>query len=137
MPKQSPIPDELDKPFYDALNEDRLVIQYCSKDDRWQYPPAPVCGACGSADALEWRQVNGDGHIYSYGVIYDSPIAELQADQPYNCAVITLDEAPGINFLSHLPGTPVDEVPINAAVRLVFEATQATGQKVPEWQVVQ
>ena len=27
MPKQSPIADELDKPFWDACNEGRLVIQ--------------------------------------------------------------------------------------------------------------
>src|SRR4051812_36979956 len=102
MPKQSPVPDELDQPFYDALNEDRLVIQYCTVDDRWQYPPSPVCPECGSADNVEWRQVEGNGSIYSYGVVYDSPIALLQVDQPYNCAVITLDEAPGVNFLSHL-----------------------------------
>ena len=137
MPKQSPVPDELDKPFYDAANEDRLVIQYCTADERWQFPPEPACRKCGSADNLEWREISGDGTVYSYAVIYDSPIAELQKDQPYNCAVITLNAAPEINFLSHLPGTPVDEVPIDAQVRLVFEATPATGQKVPEWQVVQ
>ena len=30
MPKQSPIPDDLDRPFYEAANEDRLVLQYCT-----------------------------------------------------------------------------------------------------------
>ena len=43
--------------------------------------------------------------------------------------------APGINVMSHLPGTPVDEVPIGAKVRLVWETTKATGQKIPEWQI--
>ena len=38
-------------------------------------------------------------------------------------------------MMSHLPGTPPDEVPIGAKVRLIFEATPATGQKVPEWVV--
>ena len=38
-------------------------------------------------------------------------------------------------MMSHLPGTPVDEVPIGAAVDLVFEETPGNGQKVPEWQV--
>ena len=106
MPKQSPIPDDLDRPFYDAANQDKLVLQYCTVDDRWQYPPEPVCGgACGSADNLEWRENDGAGTIYSYAVVYDTPIAALQADQPFNCAVIDLDHAPGINFLSHLPGS--------------------------------
>ena len=47
-----------------------------------------------------------------------------------------LDHAPGINFLSHLPGQAPGDVPIGGKVKLTFEATQATGQKVPEWNVV-
>jgi hypothetical protein len=39
-------------------------------------------------------------------------------------------------MLSHLPGVPVDQVPIGAAVEVIFETTPATGQKVPEWRVV-
>lgn len=136
MPKQSPVPEDVDRGFWEACNEDRLVIQNCTACDRLQHPPQAACPQCGSADNLEWKPVSGRGTIYSYSVIYDSPIASLQADQPYNCAVIALDEDPGIKMLSHLPGTPVDEVPIDAAVQVVFEPTQATGQKVPEWQVV-
>ncbi len=136
MPKQSPVPEDVDRGFWEACNEDRLVIQNCTACDRLQHPPQAACPQCGSADNLEWKPVSGRGTIYSYSVVYDSPIASLQADQPYNCAVIALDEDPGIKMLSHLPGTPVDEVPIDAAVQVVFEPTQATGQKVPEWQIV-
>ena len=135
MPRQSPVPDAVDKPFWDAANEERLVIQHCDRCDRFQHPPEAVCYQCGSADNLKWQQINGSGTIYSYGVVYDTPIAALQMDQPYNVAVIDLDEAPGINVLSHLPGTPTDEVPIGAKVELIFQSTQATGQKVPEWRV--
>ena len=88
------------------------------------------------AGYLEWREMSGRGEIYSYGVIYDGPVASLQADQPFNLAVVTLEEDPRINMYSHLPGTPVDEVPIGASVEVIFETTEATGQKVPEWQVV-
>jgi uncharacterized OB-fold protein len=136
MPKQSPVPNEFDKPFWDACNGNRLVLQYCNSCERFQHPPRPACDRCGSAETWEWKQVNGTGTIYSYAVVYDTPIACLQADQPYNVAVIDLDEAPGINMLSHLPGTPVDDVPIGAKVALMFEVTPATGQKVPEWQLV-
>ena len=135
MPKQSPVPDELDKPFWDACNEERLVIQNCAACSRLQHPPQATCTQCGSANNLEWREVSGRGKIYSYSVVYDSPIAALQADQPYNVAVIQLDEDPGIQMLSHLPGVPVDQVPIGANVQVMFEPTRATGQKVPEWQV--
>ena len=136
MPKQSPIPDEVDKPFYDAANDDKLVIQFCEGCGRWQFPPGAVCGGCGSAERLEWREIAGRGTIYSYGVVYDTPIASLQADQPYNVAVISLDQAPEINMLSQLPGSKPGDVQIGRGVRVVFEVTPATGQKVPEWQVI-
>ncbi|MBI2887548.1 MAG: OB-fold domain-containing protein [Chloroflexi bacterium] len=135
MPKQSPIPDELDRPFWAACNEGRLVIQHCTRCDRLQHPPEPTCAQCGSADNLEWRQVSGRGRIYSYAVMYDTPVTVLQADQPFNIVVITLEEDPGIQMLSHLPGTTVDQVPWGASVQVEFETTP-NGQKVPEWRVV-
>ena len=133
--KQGVIPDDLTRPFWDAANEGRLVIQNCRNCDRLQHPPATTCGKCGSDAALEWKQMSGRGRIYHYGVVHDCPIRLLQDDQPFNCAVVNLDEDPGIQMYSHLPGTPVDEVPVGAAVELVFESA-ANGQKVPEWRVV-
>ena len=136
MPKQSPVPDEVDQGFWEACNESRLVIQYCRECDTLQHPPQEACAQCGSGNHLEWREVSGRGTIYTYAVMYDNPVTLLVDDQPFNVAVIALEDDPGIKMLSHLPGTPVDEVPIGAPVKLVFEKTQATGQMVPEWQVV-
>ena len=136
MPKQGVVPDELTRPFWDAANQGRLVIQHCLSCDRLQHPPAPTCRQCRSGDSLEWKEMSGRGTIYNYGVVYDCPVRLLQEDQPFNVAVIMLDEDPGIQMYSHLPGTPVDEVPVGASVEVVFEAT-ANGQKVPEWRVVE
>jgi uncharacterized OB-fold protein len=130
------VPDELDKPFWDACNEGRLIIQDCRACARLQHPPRAACSECGSSDALGWREVSGRGTIHSYGVVYDTPVTTLQADQPFNLAVVQLDEDPGINIYSHLPGTPLDEVPIGGRVQVVFESTIGGGQKIPEWQLV-
>lgn len=132
MPKPAPLPDALSKPFWDACNEQRLIIQYCTKCKRMQYPPEETCYECGSDENLEWREVKGRGKIHGYCVMYDSRIRLLQDRQPFNLAVIELEENPEIKFFSHLPGTPVDEVPVGASVQLEFEET-ATGQMVPEW----
>lgn len=133
MAKQGVVPDELTKPFWDAANEGRLVIQSCNPCSRLQHPPAPTCAQCGSGD-LAWKEMSGRGTIYNYGVVYDCPVRLLQEEQPFNVAVIMLDEDPGIQMYAHLPGTPVDEVPVGASVEVIFEAT-ANGQKVPEWRV--
>ena len=135
MVKQGVIPDELTKPFWDAANEGRLIIQTCATCNRLQHPPTPTCDQCGSGDNLDWREMSGRGKIYNYGVVFDSPVRLLQEDQPFNVAVIMLDDDPVIQMFSHLPGTPVDEVPVGASVEVVFE-TSANGQKVPEWRVV-
>ncbi len=135
MVKQGVVPDELTKPHFDAANEGRLEIQNCSACNRLQNPPQPACSQCKSADNLAWKVMSGKGKIYNYGVVYDCPVRLLQEDQPFNLVVITLDDDPGIQMYSHLPGTPVDDVPVGAAVEVIFEAT-ANGQKVPEWRVV-
>ena len=132
MVKQGVVPDELTKPHFDAANEGRLEIQNCGSCNRLQNPPLATCSQCKSADNLEWKVMSGKGKIYNYGVVYDCPVRLLQEDQPFNLAVITLDDDPGIQMYSHLPGTPVDDVPVGAAVEVIFEET-ANGQKVPEW----
>ena len=84
--------------------------------------------------------MSGRGTIYTYAVMYDTPVPLLYNDQPFNVAVIALEDDSGndtgIKMLSHLPGTPLDEVPIGANVQVEFETTQGTGQKVPEFRVV-
>jgi uncharacterized OB-fold protein len=135
MPKQSPVPEEHDQPFWAACNEDRLVVQNCKACDRLQHPPEPACWQCGSADNLEWSEVSGRGKIHSYSVMYDNTVAALQAEQPFNTAIIELEEDSELTMLSNLPGVPLDEVPIGAAVQVIFEVTPETGQKIPEWQL--
>ena len=136
MPKQVPVPDEVSKPFWDACNQRRLIVQNCTACNRMQYPPRKTCSKCGSDQHLEWRQVSGRGKIQGYCVQYDSRIRVLQADQPFNIAVIELEEDPEINMLSHLPGTPVDKVPVGASVQVEFQQV-SPNQLIHEWRVVE
>ncbi|MEE8443127.1 MAG: OB-fold domain-containing protein [Dehalococcoidia bacterium] len=136
MPKMSPGPDEVSKPFWDACNKERLVVQNCTACTRLQHPPQEECYQCGSKDNLEWREMNGRGKIHGYCIMSDSRIKLLQADQPFIIAVIELEDAPEIKMFSHLPGTPVDDnVPVGANVQVEFQETEGTDQKVAEWRV--
>jgi len=136
MPKVIPVSDELSQPFWDAVNQRRLALQYCTACQKLQYPPQPACQVCGSADGLEWRDVEGKGHIATYIVIEDGRLNRRMPDQPYNLALVTLDEDPTVNFYSNLPGVPAYQVPVGAAVELTFEEV-APGQLIHEWQVVE
>ena len=136
MPKPSPVPDDLSKAFWDACNEERLVVQNCTDCNRMQHPPLEKCRDCGSADHLEWRAMSGRGRINGYCVQHDSRIVSLKEEQPFNLVVIELEDDPDIKMFSHLPGTPVGQVPVGASVQVEFEVTPTTGQKVPEWRVI-
>ena len=136
MPKQSPVPEESDKAFWDACNEGRLVIQNCTACNLLQHPPEAVCRKCGSGDHQEWKEVSGRGKIHGHMTVHDCRIGVMQADQPFNVAVIELEEDSGVLLYSNLAGVPLDEVPDGATVKVVFETTPGNGQKVPEWQVI-
>jgi uncharacterized OB-fold protein len=134
MPKLIPVPDDLSKPFWDAVNEQRLIVQRCTNCETLQYPPTPSCRDCGSDD-LEWKETSGRGHIAAYMVVENGRLQRFMPDQPFNVAVITLDEDPRINFYSNLPGVAVREVPVGAPVEVIFEEV-APGRLIHEWRVV-
>ena len=136
MPKIIPVPDESSQPFWDAVNDQRLVLQNCTACDKLQYPPQAACQVCGAADGLEWKEVEGKGHIAAYIVIEDGRLNRRMPDQPYNLALVTLDQDPTVNFYSNLPGVPAYQVPVGAAVEVAFEEV-APGQLIHEWQVVE
>ena len=135
MTKPSPVPDEVSKPFWEACNEGRLVVQNCPACSRLQHPPQKACLACGSDANMEFRDMSGRGKIHGYLVSHDSRVMMLQQIQPFNLAVVELEDAPEIKMLSHLPGTPTDEVPVGATVQVEFEES-FNGQKIAEWRVV-
>jgi len=135
MPKLIPAPDSLSKPFWDAVNQRRLVVQHCAQCDRLQYPPQQACQVCNSAAALSWQEVEGRGHIAAYIVIEDGRLNRRMPDQPYNLAMVTLDADPRVNFYSNLPGTPPYKVRVGAAVEVTFEEV-APNQFIHEWRVV-
>ena len=135
MPRPIPVPDAVSKPFWDACNEGRLIIQYCTVCERRQFPPQVVCGECGWDYHLTWRPTSGRGKIHGYAVTNDTRIMAWAPDQPFNSAVIELEEDPAIKFFSNLPGIPVDNVPVGATVQVVFEEV-APGRMIPEWKVV-
>ena len=135
MPYLVPVPDEVSKPFWDAVQERRLIVQHCTACNSLQYPPRPQCQDCES-ESLDWKETSGRGHILTYGILEDSHLPARAADQPLNLAVVTLDDDPRINFYSNLPGTPLRQVPLGAAVEVTFEEC-ADGSLIHEWRAVQ
>ena len=138
MPKTIPQGDEISKPFWDFVDQQKLMLQYCTKDQKFQYPVRATCFDCGSADTLEGREVEGKGHILETLVVHDTRVVRRKIDVPFNVAVVSLDQAPYINFLSNLPGVEAHKAPQGAPVELIFEELEgAPGRYIHEWKLIQ
>ena len=133
MPKPVPVPDEVTKPFWDAVNEKRLVAQYCKSCNRYQHPPDKICGRCGGQD-LEFRPLSGKGAIYSLQVMHDTRVRLLQEYQPFLIAVVEVEESPDVWLLTDLPGSTPGQAKIGDPVEVEFEEI-APGTFLPQFRV--
>ena len=59
---------ELTAPYWEAAREGRLVVQECRSCRQLWHPPLPRCPHCHAADP-GWREVSGDGTVYTYTVV--------------------------------------------------------------------
>ena len=81
MPKQSPVPDEFDKPFYDACNEERLVVQHCANCNRFQFPPRAMCPVREQRRSTGGRLAAAAGSSAAWSC-YDSPSERSSPTSP-------------------------------------------------------
>jgi 3-oxo-4,17-pregnadiene-20-carboxyl-CoA hydratase alpha subunit len=84
-------------PFWDAVQQRRLLVQACGACGRLQFPFFPVCRACGSAE-VRTRECSGHGSVYSYTVVRRPDVPGFV--MPVVCALIELDE--GIRMVARV-----------------------------------
>jgi uncharacterized OB-fold protein len=121
--KPLPEPGRDTKPYWDALNEGRLVIQQCAKCGKLRHYPRPVCDACYSMDAT-WRQVSGRGSIHSWTVAHHPFHPGFKTELPY--VLVTVDLVEGVRMIAQLRGVAPDAITVGLPVEVAFE--QATDE---------
>ncbi len=131
-----PALDDSNREFFTA---GALRIQRCNGCQEFQHPPEEICGACQSFD-LGSNECSGAGTVES-SIIVHHPVHPLLADHlPYTVALVSLDDAPGVNVIGNVVNRPADDVPIGLKVRVVFEELEDpdTGDalKIPQWEAV-
>lgn len=91
LPVPTPTPTSL--PFWAALREHRIEIQFSPSSNEWIFYPR-VRAPKTLADDLEWREISGLGTIYTF-TIASRPTAPPWADSvPQRLAVVEWDEGP-------------------------------------------
>ncbi|MFL2634872.1 MAG: Zn-ribbon domain-containing OB-fold protein [Dehalococcoidia bacterium] len=111
------------KPFWDGLNEDKLLIPKCNQCAHLFMYPKAYCpkNGCFSND-LSWEHVSGKGNVYSYTVVHrsaDVRFQEIASQEPYVFALIELDEGP--KLISNLINVDIENIVIGTPVQIIFE----------------
>ena len=119
----TPIPEpSIDsQPFWDALNEGRLVFQACGDCGKLRHYPRPICDECYS-DHVEWKTSNGKGVIYSWTETHHPFHIGFRGETPY--ILVTAEFDGGVRMQTQLLGAKVEDLKIGMHVEVVL--TKAT-----------
>ncbi|MEV0809917.1 OB-fold domain-containing protein [Micromonospora sp. NPDC050200] len=117
MEKPLPEPTPVSAPFWAALAEHRIRIQYSPSAGEYVFYPRLLAPRT-FADDLEWREISGLGTLYTYTVA-ERPTAPPWADSmPQLLAVVQWDEGP--RFSTELVNADPAELKVGMRVRPVF-----------------
>ncbi len=112
-----PHPTDFTKPFWDACQDQHLVVFACAGCEHLFLPGGSVCPKCWSTD-LSVREVSGFGEVFSFVIYRRTYHPAIPA--PYVVALIELKEGP--RLISTVIGCAPEKVSIGMAVQIQFEA---------------
>lgn len=124
-----PIPEYGAEPYWEACNEERLVMQRCAACAKFRWHPAPLCTYCG-ADAYAWTQLCGRGRVKTWTVITHPIHPAAVARVPYVVVEVTLDEQADLTMISNLIECDHAAIDFDMPLEVCFE-THPAGQKLP------
>ncbi|MHC9294533.1 Zn-ribbon domain-containing OB-fold protein [Mycobacterium sp. LTG2003] len=112
-----PVKTPTSTPFWDALSEHRIVIQYSPSTQAYVFYPRVLAPRTLAAD-LEWREISGMGTLYTFTVAR-RPVGPHFADAvPQTLAVVEWDEGP--RFSTEMVEATPEDLRIGMRVRPVF-----------------
>ncbi len=110
------------KPFYEALEEGKILARKCTKCGHVEYPPYLACNKCGNLDT-EWVNFEGKGmvtHLLAVGAHGSNPdfdkqvgdrvvgVVEVENSDPVNSSILGIkpEEVPELTPQLPLPVRP-------------------------------
>lgn len=109
-----------DEEFWNACNQEKLVLQYCEECESWMHPPIPLCPSCQS-NQTSWREVPGHGEIFSYTTSYYDAGPGYQEHSPYTIIAVRLSDADDTIMISHLVNCDPEKAEIGMPVTVTWE----------------
>ena len=115
---EQPLPEitEENRPFWEATQRRKLVLQRCAGCREMWSPPSSHCPRCLSSEWF-WEEVSGRGRVFTFTVVHQRYHPAFADAIPYNVAVIELKEGPR---LVSTVECPKEELKIGMEVEVAF-----------------
>ena len=120
-----PLPglDGLTREFYDYCKAGELHFQRCSDCGSFRHVPREMCAECNSFE-WEWVKSSGRGTIFSWVVVNRAlhPAFYDPSPDAVPMAPIVVEMEEGVRLASNMVDCPPDELEMDMAVEVVYEA---------------
>ena len=130
-----PKPDEWSAPYWEASNEDRLVLPQCQHCKYFLHPLRQFCFNCSNPlPDIGYGKLSGKGKLYSFTLEYHAEINGFEDKVPFITAVIELDDQAGLRVWGNILEADYEDLTLDLPVCAVWEETGApSGFKMMQW----
>ena len=115
--------------FFEHAQHGRLAFPRCDACLCVHWYPMPICPHCQGTD-IAWQPVTGRGEIFSFTRVHHAFDKSRRDALPYVVALIVFEDAPGVQFITNLIGSPQQDIAIGRPVEAVFPASDGTSPPV-------
>ena len=105
-------PGALDRQYFEAAAQGKLMIQRCPACDHRQFPPKLMCTSCGGEPG--WLEASGEGIINTFTVVRRHGVEPFKSLAPFVLAMIDLPE--GVRLMGNVTGIDPDDAHVGLAV---------------------
>ena len=92
--------DGADAPYWDGLEQGKLMLPRCNGCDRWIWPAAHRCGACGST-GVRWVERSMTATVFSWTRTWHAFGGAESLGLPFTTVLVDIDDC-GIRLLGRL-----------------------------------
>jgi uncharacterized OB-fold protein len=118
MDKPMPEPTPLTEPFWTGLKNRKVCIQYSPSSDAYVFYPR-VLAPRTLADDLEWREISGEGILYTFTIAERPTAPHWEGSVPQLLAVVELNEGPRLS--TEMVNVDPAALKVGMRVKPVFE----------------
>ncbi len=103
--------------FWEGGADGVLRIHRCQTCSAWFHPPTPVCPDCLSRDVAP-APTSGRATVQGFSVNVQPWAPDMEV--PYVLAVVSVDDAPGVQLTTRLVDVAPEAVAVGLAVEVTF-----------------